>query len=90
PGGVPASAGALAILGDGVSSGVDAMFTDDIRARSIDNSLRVVAPRACEWVLADIQVDGAAVGLAHGSVRLWTPDGHLLAVASQSGLVGHR
>ncbi|MGE0726445.1 MAG: acyl-CoA thioesterase domain-containing protein [Acidimicrobiia bacterium] len=90
PGGVPASAGALAILGDGVSSGVDAMFTDDIRARSIDNSLRVVAPRACDWVLADIQVDGAAVGLAHGSVRLWTPDGHLLAVASQSGLVGHR
>lgn len=90
PGGVPASAGALAILGDGVSSGVDAMFTDDIRARSIDNSLRVVAPRACDWVLADIQVDGAAVGLAHGSVRLWTPDGHLLGVASQSGLVGHR
>ena len=42
------------------------------------------------WVLLDTQVDGAAVGLAHGTVRMFTPDGHLLAVASQSGLVGHR
>ena len=90
PGGVSACAGALAILGDAVSSGVDAMFTDDIRARSIDNSIRIVAPRACEWVLLDTQVDGAAAGLAHGTVRMWTPDGHLLAVASQSGLVGNR
>ncbi len=90
PGGVPATASALAVLGDGVSSGVDALFDDDIRARSIDNSLRVVAPRACDWVLADIQVDGAAEGLAHGTVRLWTPNGHLLGVSSQSGLVGHR
>ncbi len=90
PEGVPASASALAILGDTVSAGVDAIFPEDIRARSIDNSLRVVAPRACDWVLADIQVDGAAVGLAHGTVRLWTPEGHLLGVASQSGLVGYR
>ncbi len=90
PGGVPATASALAILGDTMSAGVDALFVDDVRARSIDNSLRVVAPRACDWVLSDIQVDGAAVGLAHGTVRLWTPDGHLLAVAAQSGLVGNR
>ena len=90
PDGVPACAAALAVLGDAVSSGVDALFPDDIRARSIDNSIRIVAPRDCDWVLLDTQVDGAAVGLAHGTVRLWTPDGHLLAVASQSGLVGNR
>jgi acyl-CoA thioesterase len=41
-------------------------------------------------VLVDTQVDGAADGLAHGTCRLWTPDGHLLAVTGQSGLVGPR
>jgi acyl-CoA thioesterase len=90
PDGVPACASALAVLGDAVSTGVAAAFEDDLRARSIDNSIRVVQPKACEWVLIDIQVDGAADGLAHGTVRLWTPDGHLLAVTSQSGLVGQR
>jgi len=91
PGGVPASAAALAVLGDTVSAGVDGLYPDqDVRARSIDNSIRIVAPRACDWVLLDTQVDGAAVGLAHGTVRMFTPDGHLLAVAGQSGLVGYR
>lgn len=90
PGGIPATASALAVLGDGVSAGVAAALEEDLRARSIDNSIRVVHPAACDWLLLDTQVDGAADGLAHGTVRLWTPDGHLLAVTSQSGLVGHR
>ncbi|MPY93851.1 MAG: hypothetical protein GEV08_12545 [Acidimicrobiia bacterium] len=90
PDGVPASASALAVLGDAVSTGVAATFEDDLRARSIDNSIRVVRPQACEAVLLDVQVDGAADGLAHGTVRVWTPDGQLLAVTSQSGLVGPR
>lgn len=90
PGGVPASASALALLADDVSAGVAATFGEDLRARSIDNSIRIIQPKACPWVLADVQVDGAADGLAHGSVRMWTPDGHLLAVAGQSGLVGYR
>ena len=90
PGGLPACASALAVVGDGVSAGIAAALGDDLRARSIDNSIRVVQPRACEWVLIDTQADGAADGLAHGTVRLWTPDGHLLAVTSQSGLLGNR
>ena len=90
PGGVPADAAALAVVGDAVSTGVAAAFEEDLRARSIDNSIRIVRPRACDWVLVDTQVDGAADGLAHGTCRLWTPDGHLLAVTGQSGLVGPR
>jgi acyl-CoA thioesterase len=90
PGGVPATASALAVVGDGVSAGVAAALEDDLRARSIDNSIRVVKPAACDWVLIDSQVDGAADGVAHGTVRLWTPDGHLLAVTGQSGLIGVR
>jgi acyl-CoA thioesterase-2 len=90
PDGVPATASALAVVGDGVSAGVAAALEEDLRARSIDNSIRVVKPAECDWVLLDTQVDGAADGLAHGTVRLWTPDGHLLAVTGQSGLVGVR
>lgn len=90
PQGVPASASALAILGDGMSAGFAAAVGEDLRARSIDNTIRVVQPKACDWVLMDTQVDGAADGLAHGTIRLWTPDGHLLAVTSQSGLAGDR
>jgi acyl-CoA thioesterase len=90
PGGVPAAAGAIAVVGDGVSAGAAAAVGEDLRVRSIDNTIRVVQLRPCDWVLVDTQVDGAADGLACGTCRLWTPDGHLLAVTSQSGLVGHR
>ncbi len=90
PGGVPALASALAIVGDDVSAGVAAAVVNDVRARSIDNTIRVVAPRECDWVLADIKIQAVTEGLGHGKVNLWTPDGHLLAVTEQSGLVGPR
>ncbi|MDH3678356.1 MAG: thioesterase family protein [Acidimicrobiia bacterium] len=90
PGGVAPCASALAILGDDVSAGVAAAVGDDVRARSIDNTIRVVEPRATDWVLADVGVHAVADGLGHGNVNLWSRDGHLLAVSSQSGLVGPR
>ena len=90
PGGVPASAGALAVLGDDVSAGVAAAIGQDVRARSIDNTIRVVEPRATPWVLADVRIHAVADGLGHGTGNLWTEDGHLLAVTSQTGLVGPR
>jgi acyl-CoA thioesterase II len=90
PGGVPALASALAIVGDDVSAGVAAAVLNDVRARSIDNTIRVVSPLACDWVLADIKIHAVTEGLGHGRVNLWTPDGHLLAVTEQSGLVGPR
>ena len=89
-GGVPASASALALLGDDVSAGVAAAVGDDVRARSIDNTIRVVQPRSTPWVLADVQVHAVVDGLGHGSVNLWSEDGHLLAVTGQTGLVGPR
>ena len=56
-----------------------------MQAPSIDNTLRVVRPRACEWVLAEIDLHAAERGFAHGTVNLWTPDGELLGIASQTG-----
>jgi len=41
-------------------------------------------------VLVDVRVDGLWDGFGHGSVYLWTPDGVLLAAASQSALVRNR
>ncbi|MGF1596811.1 MAG: acyl-CoA thioesterase [Acidimicrobiales bacterium] len=90
PGGVPPLASALAIVGDDVSAGVAAAVGADVRARSIDNTLRIVDPRPCDWVLADIKVHSVGGGLGHGNINLWSDDGHLLAISSQSGLVGPR
>ncbi|MFT7601294.1 MAG: acyl-CoA thioesterase-2 [Acidimicrobiales bacterium] len=90
PGGVPAAASALAVVGDDVSVGVAAAVKADVRARSIDNTIRIVDPRASQWVLADIKIHSVGAGLGHGNVNLWSEDGHLLAISSQSGLVGPR
>lgn len=90
PGGVPAAASALAIVGDDVSVGVAAAVSADVRARSIDNTIRVVSPRATPWVLADIKVHAVGEGLGHGNINLWSQAGELLAIASQSGMVGPR
>ncbi len=90
PGGVPASAAALAVVGDDVSVGVAAAVQANVRARSIDNTIRVVSPKATDWVLADIKIHAVGDGLGHGNVNLWSQDGQLLAVTSQSGMVGPR
>lgn len=90
PGGVPARASALAVVGDDVSAGVAAAVVDDVRARSIDNSIRIVNPAETPWVLADIRIHAVADGLGHGTVNLWSQEGQLLAIAGQTGLVGPR
>lgn len=85
PDGIPAAASALALIGDEVSTGTSAVIEPDMQAPSIDNTLRVVTLQECEWVLADIDLRAAANGFAHGFVNLWSPQGVLLAVASQTG-----
>lgn len=90
PGGIPATASALALIGDEMSTGTAAIFHPDTQAPSIDNTLRVVTPVACKWVLADIEVRVAANGFAHGIVNLWSPDGTLLGIATQTGALRTR
>ena len=85
PGGIAASAAALALIGDEVSTGTSAVIEKDMQAPSIDNTLRVIRPEACEWVLADIELRAASRGFAHGFVNLWSPRGALMAVATQTG-----
>lgn len=87
PGGVPAAASALASLGDMLSTGVSAVLEPDAQAPSLDNTIRVVRPVACDWVLAEVEVRAVERGLAHGTVNLWSPAGELLAVTAQTGAV---
>ena len=51
---------------------------------SLDNSLRV-GPRAQhDWVLLECRPELGAGGYGHGTVYLWSPEGVLLAIGSQS------
>lgn len=87
---VDMSAGALAVLGDYVPFGISQSLGGWWPSNSLDNTLRVVRLEPTDWVLLDVRVDGLRDGFGHGSVYLWTPDGVLLAAASQSALVRNR
>jgi acyl-CoA thioesterase len=54
------------------------------RGFSLDNCVRFAAVPATEWVLLDIQGHVASDGYGHGSLTAWSPDGTLVATASQS------
>ncbi len=51
---------------------------------SLDNSLRVGPPAESEWLLLAIHAEAAHEGYGHGSVQLWSPEGVLAGVASQT------
>jgi acyl-CoA thioesterase len=54
------------------------------RATSLDNTLRIGPAVDTDWILLDLRAQSTSDGFAHGFVNLWTPDGVLLATASQS------
>src|SRR5262245_1138998 len=81
------SAGTLAVLGDYVPFGVGQALGQMAGGTSIDNTLRVACLVPTEWVLLDIQVHTIQNGFGHGLVHLWSEDGTLLAIASQSCIV---
>jgi len=83
------SASALAILGDYVPFGIGQALGRLGGGNSLDNTLRVVNVVPAEWVLVDVRMHAVRNGFGHGLVHLWTPDGTLLATASQSTIVRH-
>ncbi len=80
----PLTVGDLALVGDVLMPSLSDALGVPITANSLDNTLRVVERASAEWVLLDIAVDAAAGGFAHATAHLWTADGTLLAVASQT------
>lgn len=81
------TAAALAIVGDYVPFGVSQALGRPVGGTSLDNTLRVVHRIESEWVLADIRIQAAAHGFAHGALLLWSESGSLLGQASQTVVV---
>lgn len=51
---------------------------------SLDNSMRFASVADTGWVLLELQGNMASGGYGHGIVRVWTEDGKLVAVGSQT------
>jgi acyl-CoA thioesterase len=51
---------------------------------SLDNCLRFAAIPPTRWVLLELQGQVASDGYGHGSLTVWSPEGTLLAIGSQS------
>jgi len=53
---------------------------------SLDNSMRYGAAPTTEWVLVELVPQFATAGYLHGLARVWSDDGVLLGVASQTAV----
>lgn len=51
---------------------------------SIDQTLRLGEPARHPWVLLDIEAEVAHGGFGHGRVVMWSPDGRVVGVGSQT------
>ena len=83
-GAAPTTPAMLAWQADTVPGGTAAGLGQAMGGTSLDNTLRMVAPRPAEWVLLDVRPIATAAGYAYGLVHLWTPEGDLLGTASQT------
>jgi acyl-CoA thioesterase len=78
------SAATLAIIGDFMTGGVSQALGQMVVTRSLDNTLRVVRLVPTTWVLCDIRIEAVIAGYGQGVAYLWSEDGTLLGIASQS------
>jgi acyl-CoA thioesterase II len=81
------SAAGLAIVADWVPSGIGQALGRWAGGNSLDNTIRILEPAPTDWVLCDIHIHGIAKGFGHGVVHLWSEDGRLMAIGSQSVIV---
>jgi acyl-CoA thioesterase len=87
PGQLEPSSAWLSVLGDYVPSGVAQALGRPSIGNSLDNTIRVVQLVPSVWILCDIHLLAIANGFGHGRAHLWSEDGTLLGVASQSVIV---
>jgi len=78
----------VAYLGDFVPSAVLRAAGRDGGGTSLDNSIRYgrAPAEGTDWILIDTEPHLADSGYVHGAARLWSADGRLLAVASQTAV----
>jgi acyl-CoA thioesterase len=78
----------IAYLADFVPSAVLRAAGRDGGGTSLDNNIRFGKPPPpdLDWILVDTEPYLAHSGYVHGGARIWSPDGQLLAVASQTAV----
>ena len=54
---------------------------------SLDNTVRVVDSTPTDWVLIELEADGFHRSVGHSTARLWSEDGRLMGIASQSAII---
>ena len=84
------SAATFAVLGDYVPMGISFIQQGKAGSTSLDNTLRVIDLVPSDWYLLDIRVDAIASGFGHGVIHIWSEDGTLCAIGSQSCIVRSR
>jgi acyl-CoA thioesterase len=82
--GRPMTAAGIAFCADMVPVAVARSAGRQGAGMSLDNSLRFAEVPPVEWVLLEMQGNMAAGGYGHGTVRVWTEDGQLVAIGSQT------
>lgn len=82
------TAASLAFIGDIVPLGICIALGQPLGGTSIDNTLRVVQTDFdTEWALLEIIPESFQHSIGHGSVRMWSETGELLAVAQQTCII---
>ncbi len=82
--GGPATPAILAFMADLVPLSVSLALGVVAAGMSLDNTIRIGRHVPTEWVLLDLRPHLSTGGFGHGVAHAWTPDGHLLATASQT------
>lgn len=80
----PMTRAAIGFLADMVPSSVARAAGHMGGGTSLDNAARFGPVPETEWILLDFDPHFATSGYLHGAARVWSPDGTLLAVASQT------
>jgi acyl-CoA thioesterase len=82
--GGPATPAIIAFMADMVPLSVSSALGVLAIGMSLDNTIRVGRPVETDWVLLDLRPHLAHGNFGHGVVHVWTPEGDLLATASQT------
>ncbi len=70
--------------------GISNMASARVGSNSLDNTLRIIDVFPSEWYLLEIEAEAIRNGFGHGQLRIWSDDGRLQAIASQSVIVRER
>lgn len=77
----------LALIADYLPEAIHLSIERPAGAISLDNSIRVTGYELSEWTLCVTQLEAIQNGIFHGRMNIFSERSHLLATASQSGVV---